>query len=76
MFHIVLPYKAPENSVFIKQEFEGSDWFTSIHLSELKLEDEVILCNECNRIAVELDHYYPYYSSFNKCIIHKNEKAE
>lgn len=35
-------------------------------------EREVIKCSLCSKPAVQLDHHYPYYSTYNLCASHRN----
>lgn len=68
MIHISRPFVAKPGEVFVVSGTTGQDW-------QLCPESEaeggrVIVCTHCDKPAVQLDHFWPYYSEHNLCTFH------
>lgn len=64
--HISRPFLAKQGEVFIRD-------FVLPWRSCLKAEaqeDRIIRCAHCNEPAAQLDHFWPYYSTYNLCAFH------
>jgi hypothetical protein len=64
--HINAPYDA-NGMVFV----DHKDHWKRMRLSTAKKrKKEIILCSDCKKPAVRLDHLYPYHSEMNACATH------
>lgn len=69
--HIAAPYDS-NGDVFVEIDHEdyGVVWKRVPPEQARSLGLNVIKCSMCEKPAVSLDHYWPYYSEFNRCADH------
>lgn len=72
---LAMPYGANKGIVFV--EDEHAEWGAWCRMTLRRAQREkrtIIPCSRCDKPAVSLDHYWPYYNDFTRCEDHYDEK--
>jgi len=68
MLHVSRPFVAKPGEVFVVSGIQEESWQLC---PESEAEGKrVIVCTHCDKPAIQLDHFWPYYSDHNLCAFH------